>query len=284
MTDVRTAPPLAGLVLSLFAAAACGDTFEVLFAPEPRAGWRLPDALAEISALAMTKDERLFAVDDERAIVYQIDYRNGRLLKSFALGSTVARGDFEGLAVVGSRFFLMTSEAGLLIAAEGDDGERVPFEFVDTGFGEQCEFEGLTDADEGRSLWLLCKQVLKGADVDVVTLFEWRLDAQPMAPGRRIALPVDEIGGRIDERRLRPSGVTVHPLRKTFFAVAAREGALVEFGRDGKLRNAVLLPGKRRHEQTEGIAFAADGALILADEARGGPPRLTVYAERERYE
>ena len=35
------------------------------------------------------------------------------------------------------------------------------------------------------------------------------------------------------------------------------------------------------HRQTEGITFAADSALIIADEGVGGKARLTVYPVSE---
>ena len=51
--------------------------------------WKLPGKLREISGLALTSDERLLAVTDESAIVYEIDYENGRLVKAFAACSVL---------------------------------------------------------------------------------------------------------------------------------------------------------------------------------------------------
>lgn len=267
-----------GLVLCLGASLLGAQATESFVGAEPLAEWRLPPQLAEISGLAMTDDQRLFAIDDERAIIYQIDYREGRLIKAFALGPELPREDFEGLAIIGRRFFLLTSDARLFEAPEGADGERVPFTVTDTGLGSECEFEGLTSAADSASLLLLCKNVRKSADIDVVTLFEWRLDAQPNALGASTALPVDAIRAALGTRRLRPSGVALHPRRGTLVVVAARERALIELETGGELLNAVLLPGKKRHRQTEGIEFTAQGALLLADEANKGPPRLTMYS------
>ena len=245
---------------------------------EPTAEWRLPARLAEISALAMSEDQRLFAVDDERAIVYQIDYDNGRLVKAFALGAKPVRDDFEGLAIVGREFFLLTSDAKLFAAAEGEDGERVPFTVTDTGLGDECEFEGLTPAADGGALLLLCKNVRKGAEIDVVSVFEWRLGAQPNAIAGSVPLPVAAIREALGKRRFRPSGIALRPRGETLVVVAARERALVEVTASGELLNAVLLPGEERHRQTEGIEFTARGDVILADEANKGPPRLTIYS------
>ncbi len=60
--------------------------------------WKLPKALKEISGLALTQDERLFAIEDESANVFELDYDQGRLIKRFAVSDPVLRGDFEGIA------------------------------------------------------------------------------------------------------------------------------------------------------------------------------------------
>ncbi|MEM9209243.1 MAG: hypothetical protein AAGA61_08345, partial [Pseudomonadota bacterium] len=119
--------------------------------------WALPEKLVEISALAMTPDHRLLAVDDERAVIFEIDYVEGGLVKAFALDKPVLRGDFEGLAVLGSTVYLMTSDGDIYAAPEGQDGERVEFERHKTRLGDECEFEGLAADNAAGRLLLLCK-------------------------------------------------------------------------------------------------------------------------------
>jgi len=90
--------------------------------------WALPDRLREISGLALTSDERLLAVADEFAVVYEIDYESDRLVKAFALGEPAARGDFEGIAVLDETVWLMTSDGVLYAAAEGGNGDIVSYD------------------------------------------------------------------------------------------------------------------------------------------------------------
>ena len=45
--------------------------------------WSLPKRLDEISGLALTSDERLLAMTDEVAVIYEIDYSAGGLVKAF---------------------------------------------------------------------------------------------------------------------------------------------------------------------------------------------------------
>ena len=53
--------------------------------------WRLPDGLREISGLALTDDQRLLAVDDEVAVIHEIDFEAGQVVKTFSLGSPALR-------------------------------------------------------------------------------------------------------------------------------------------------------------------------------------------------
>ena len=57
--------------------------------------WRLHRRLREISGLASAPGDRIFAHDDERAVIYEID-REGRLVKAFAMGDKPVREDFAG--------------------------------------------------------------------------------------------------------------------------------------------------------------------------------------------
>lgn len=245
---------------------------------EFQAQWALPSRLREISGLATTGDGRLLAIDDEKAIVYELDYVHGRLVKAFALGNPVLRGDFEGIAVVADTVWLLTSDGVLYAAPEGGDGERVGYRRIDTRLGEQCEFEGLAHDRLGSRLLLLCKDVKATASIDTVAIFPWRLDDRTVAFDERIELPITEISLKLRTRHLHPSGIVVHPERHALLIVAARERALIELDEDGGFVNAIMFPQRERHPQAEGIEVGAAGQLIIADEARNGPPRLTLYA------
>ena len=48
--------------------------------------WKLAKSLREISGLAMTEDNRLLAHNDEKGIIFEIDYQNGSIVKAFGLG------------------------------------------------------------------------------------------------------------------------------------------------------------------------------------------------------
>ena len=242
-------------------------------AADDRVAWSLPDRLREISGLALTTDERLLAVTDEEAIVYELDYETGRLVKAFALGSPTVRGDFEGIAVIKDDVWLMTSNGLLYRTREGDDGDRVEFERIETGLGDACELEGLTESANDRLL-LLCKDARRGEPLSV---FAWTDDAVSA-----IELPEDEMEARIDEKGLRPSGIDIDPETGDWLILAAVQHRLFRLSADAREIEDIIALEPNRHRQPEGIAITRDGRLIIADEGGRGRARLTVYRETGR--
>src|SRR5690606_17400976 len=92
----------------------------------PSGRFELPGRLDEISGLASTPGGRLFGHDDERALVNEIDPATGEVGKRFSAGDPPLTGDFEGIAVVGERFFLVTSVGILHELREADDRAQAP--------------------------------------------------------------------------------------------------------------------------------------------------------------
>lgn len=238
--------------------------------------WRLPNRLREISGLAIAEGDRLFAHDDERAVIYEIDYREGRLAKAFALGDVTERGDFEGIAVVDDRFFLVSSYGRLYESSEGGDGDRRLFNTYGTGAGRRCEIEGLTYEPADHTLLLICKTARDKALEDFVTIFRWSIEHRALSPDSLLQIPVQSFTRLIGGKSFSPSGIDRHPASGNYFIIAAREGAIAEVTRSGQVVSAVEFP-KGTHRQAEGIAFAADGTMFIADEGGGRRARLSTY-------
>lgn len=240
--------------------------------------WKLPDRLEEISGLALSDDGRLLAVNDEQAIIYELDYEEGRLVKSFAFGERrTLRDDFEGIAWFERRVYLVTSDGTIYVAHEGADGDRVPFQSYSTGVGRDCEIEGLATDKSEQELLLLCKRSVPGSDLSRPLIFRWSIRDRTIEWVRRIELPQRAIEDALGSIGLRPSGIAHAPAENHWLIVAARQRALVEIDNSGQLVAARTFPLADRHRQPEGIELLADGRLVIADEGRGGRARLTVY-------
>jgi len=244
--------------------------------------WRLPDRLNEISGLAMTSDGRLLVVDDEVAIVYELDYDNGKLVKAFALGKPAVKADFEGIAVADDLVYLTTSSGRVYISAEGADGQRVTFDNYDSGLGAYCKIEGLVQSADNTLLYFLCKKARKKSGISGLRLLAWDIAARQLLPDESIVLPEEQIMRQLRIDRFSPSGVTIDRHTGNIIIVASRQRVLAEVTKDGRLVATRHLAA--RHKQAEGIELAIDGRLLIADEGGSHRARLAVYQQDQANE
>ena len=246
--------------------------------PETATHWKLPRQLEEISGLAMTGDNRLLAHNDERAIVFEIDYQNGSIQKAFQLADLnyPVAGDFEGIAATDDKIFMVTSSGRLYEFREGTSGESVLFNVYTTGVGRDCEIEGLTYDRSQRGLLLMCKDARSLEMEGQLAIYQWSIDKKQLNGDVRLVIPVAEFSRHISGRKFHPSGIERHPVSGNLYVIAARQGAIAEITPAGQVVAVRKFPA-RWHRQVEGITFAADGTLIIADEGAGRKGRLTLY-------
>ena len=246
-------------------------------AAPPADRWELPKELDEISGLAIDRSGRVFAHGDERALIYQLDPASHRVVKRFALGRPAAHGDFEAIAFAGDRLILTTSNGVLYLGSEGRDGEAVPYTVQATGIGDRCEVEGLAWDPEARSLLLACKTPRTEALRGRVTIFGWSLEHRALAPMPQIFAPLSRVTRALGATSFHPSELVRDPGTGHFLLLAARQRAIAELTPDGQVIRVSRLR-RALHRQPEGLAIAADGTLLVADEANGQRATLTMYS------
>ena len=244
--------------------------------------WKLPGRLKEISGLAMTSDNRLLAHDDEKGIIYEIDYRKGTLVKAFQLSDTKdpVSSDFEGIATVNDQVYLVTSSGRIYEGSTAADGESVLYNIYATGVGRDYEIEGLAHDASKRGLLLMCKGARKAELKERLKIYHWSTDEKQLIEDAHIVIPVIEFTRHIEGKEFQPSGIERRPVSGNYFVIASRQRAIAEITPDGQVIAVKQFPAQW-HRQAEGITFDADGALIIADEGAGGKARLTVYPVSE---
>lgn len=261
-------------------------------AGEPSWEKKLPKELDEISGLAFSGDGRLFAHGDQDATIWQLDARDGRVLKTFSVASNGTdpgmgkkqaksgplAGDFEDLQIVGDRFYLISSNGILAEFREGADGASVPYTAHDTGLGKTCEIEGLAYDSAGRSLLILCKIPHEDRYRNQIVIFAWSLDRQAADTAPRIRVDYSRLAGT-GQRTFHGSAMTFAPDRRSLVLVAGPQKSFVELGLDGEVLSSGGLDEKA-HRQPEGIAFAPDGTLLISDEGAGKRATISGYAPR----
>ena len=245
---------------------------------EPAWHFKLPKRLREVSGLAMLAGDRLLAHDDERGVVVEIGYPDGSIVKAFALGDRggPVADDFEGIAAAEGRLYLVTSSGRLYEFGEGADGATVLYKLYATGIGRDFELEGLAYDPEQRVLLLVTKNPRKRRLEGLIAIYHWSVDTRQLAGDGHILLQASALARRIDRKRFQPSGIERHPVSGSYFLVAARQRAIAEITPQGQVL-AVRELASGRHPQAEGISFASDNTLIVADEGAGKRARLSFY-------
>ena len=240
--------------------------------------WKLAKRLREISGLTWTPDNRLLAHDDEKAIVFEIDFQNGSIAKAFALSDLKkpVADDFEGIAAVEDQIYLVTSAGRLYECREGADGQTVLFNMYTTGIGRDCEIESLAYEPGQRALLMMCKTPLSLEQKGRLSIYRWSIDTHQLVADAQIAIPIADLARPIKAEKFQPSGIERHPVSGNYFVVAARQVAIAEITPSGQVVAVVKFPADW-HRQIEGITFAADHTLIISDEGAGKRARLTLY-------
>lgn len=223
--------------------------------------------LKEVSGLATDARGRLFAHDDERGVVYRLDPMTGSVLSYFILGRTVVTEDFEGLAVAGKYFYLVTSAGAIYMFREGPDGGRVEYRVYRTPLGPRNDVEGLCYDPSTESLLLACKGDPGKGYRGKRAVYSFDLTTKQLISKPRFLLDEKMLLKNARGKDVRPSAIERHPKSGNFFILAAQGETLIELSPAGK----VLAQGKldkKRHDQPEGLAFLADGSMLISDEGK----------------
>ena len=239
--------------------------------------WKLPNLLREISGMTTDEQGRLFAHGDEHAIIHQIDFVSGGIIKSFALGDPPVPGDFEGITRVDGQFYLATSDGDLYIAEEGGPGARMPYRMQRTGLGARCEIEGVEYSAPRRLLYFICKTPREPALKGRLTILAWSLERQALDADHTISIEAKPVRKLLGKRPLRPTAIATLPATGDLVLIARREGVLAVVTPTGELVTTYRLPQAERLKQIEALAIGPNNELILGSEGQNGRGRLRVY-------
>jgi len=226
----------------------------------------LSQSLREVSGLAWYGDA-LLAHNDEQGRLSRIDPATGVVTPWSALEGSV-KDDFEGLAIVDSTAWLMTSRAVLYRFDARTSTTPLAFTRITTGLARACEFEGLVALPDG-ILLLPCKTGGGGG----VVIHRWNTrTGRPAEPAtiQVSAAALKQAGAS----RFRPSAIEWEPASRHLLVVSSGPTMLLEIDPVGQVIELAKLTG---HPQPEGIALARSRTLFLADEGARGAATLSRY-------
>ncbi|MHB1050074.1 MAG: SdiA-regulated domain-containing protein [Bacteroidota bacterium] len=223
---------------------------------------QLDKSLREISGMATHPDGRLFAHHDEHGDIFEIELKNGRVLKKFTIGIA---DDFEGMAIVGTVFYLVTNSGIVYEFQEGRNNERVRAVSYATSLDDNYDVEGLCYDPGTTSLLLACKGYSGLKNSGYKGIFAFSLESKTLDREPRFLIPLDVLKRRFGGKPFRPSGIEYNANSRTFFVIDSEIRSIIELSRNGEIIAASMLD-RSLHKQPEGIAFDSHGHLLIGDE------------------
>lgn len=240
--------------------------------------------LTEVSGLTFTTDGRLLCHNDEQGVIYEIDYRTGRVQQRFYLGkSSVYHDDLEGIAAKHDTIFMVNSSGKVLRFLPGKNEEKISFSEFETPLTARNNVEGLAYDPATDCLLLACKDeasldLANPLPADQKAVYAFSLKTYKLLPEPRFLISISKITARTGQKDFRPSSIERDPRTGNFFVLAAKGKAIVEIDPNGNLLGVSSLP-KKVHKKPEGIAIAPDSAVVICNEGGGKNKvgRIVVY-------
>ncbi|MDH3710047.1 MAG: SdiA-regulated domain-containing protein [Cyclobacteriaceae bacterium] len=252
----------------------------------PNEKYLLPDVLSEISGLSFHKKNVLACVQDELGTVFLYNLKSKEIIQRMKFARN---GDFEGLAVVNKWTYIIKSNGDLYRHfMVGDSTQK-----IETPLSRENDVEGLAYDSQHERLLIACKESanLKGdkknkkgkavysyslsGDFDRDPLI--LLDKQHLESWNDRQLKPLELTKKITG--FKPSGIAVHPKSQDIYIVAHEGRVLIVSSPNGEVLHLVPL-APRTFKQPEGICFAPNGDLYIANEARDGVANILEFKHR----
>lgn len=240
----------------------------------------LSKKLDEISGLAIRTEGKLFAHGDEEGKIFQLNLESGEIEKWFEIGKKDVEKDFEGIAIVEEKFYLVSSKGDIYEFSEGEDEAEVAFVKYETDLKGKYDVEGLCYYKSTQSLLLACKEFPGKELDDSRAVYSFNLKSKRLDEEPRFIINLNKLENKWDVEKFKPSAITRHPVSGSFFILGGKGFIIIEVSADGKVIGEMEL-SEKYHQQPEGIIILDDLTMVISDEADKEKATLTFYPYHE---
>lgn len=234
--------------------------------------WDMPTELEEISGIAFVAKNKIACVQDEDGIIFIYNLATESVEKTIDFAKA---GDYEALSIVDSTAYVMNSN-GLLHEIQDFMGTSFRTNQFQTPFSGKNNMESLTADTLNNRLLMAVKdqdpnsETYKGIygfdlhskEVSLIPIFK----IQRNDPIFKTSISDDD-GGNTDA--FYPSDMAINPLDGNIYVLEAKNPRLLILDPKGK-PIALHTLHEESFPQPEGITFAPDGTLYIANEGKNG--------------
>jgi uncharacterized protein YjiK len=181
--------------------------------------------------------------------------------------------DYEDVVRVDSTIYVLVSNGTIVAINPSDSGMQVTkYPFWST---DKNDFETLYYDGDSKGLIMLCKncEIERGKNIRTAYRFDLagkQFETKPYYTISSKAVKNSLKDGKVD---FEPSAAAIHPLEKQLYILASAGNLLIITDLKGTVREVYRL-NPTLYPQAEGIAFAPNGDMYIANEAKLGKPTL----------
>lgn len=237
--------------------------------------YELDMGLNEISGLTVSSDGRLFANNDEIGSIFELDPKNGRIIKWFWLGPNKVYEDFEAVALVDQTFYLITSSGIIYKFYDQPDGKYSQYDKIRTGFTGSFDIEGMCYDPKTNSLLIASKSFAGKGYKNSRAVYSFDLKTEKVSEKPRFIFDLDDLKKKYKIKNFSPSSIERDPDSGNFLILSSDDRGVLEVSPSGKTLNFQELK-KDDHPQPEGITIL-NKTLIISDEGSGKKAKITGY-------
>lgn len=235
----------------------------------------LGKSLNEISGLFFVReDDALLAISDSKRDIVRIDLRTQRL--SDKVKNFYEQADFEDVVQVGNSIYVLISNGSIAEVLLDSAGSVNVYKANIAG---NNDFETLYYEPQVKGLVMLCKTCAGDKGNGLRTAYLFRLADKQFNPEPYYTISSEQVKKvvRNDDADFKPSAAAIHPVEGRLYILASAGQLLVIADRRGNVDEVYRL-NPDHHPQAEGIAFAPNGAMYIANEGKYGAATLKMYS------
>jgi hypothetical protein len=221
--------------------------------------------LDEISGISYyAKDTSIFAINDERGILYKIYLRKKIEIKKWKFSNDA---DYEDVAFkeTDSSFYVLSS-SGNIKSFRFLSGDSVKVQSCGRPLGGNNEFETLYYDKFYGKVVLVCKDC-ETDDKKTISAYSFNPDDETFSEDPFYQIDTDEVGrlSGSNKYKFKPSAAAIHPITKDLYMVSSVSKSILVADRDGKVKAAYRVD-PILFKQPEGITFTPTGDMLISNE------------------
>lgn len=244
----------------------------------------LGKTLNEISGICYNREEgSLLAVSDSKEQVFELDVRKNKL-RDYTSKVVPTDSDLEDLVKVNASLYLLLSRGEIMeIPEKAKDTAGV--KTYPLNLGGTNDFETLYYDPTVNSLIVVCKNCAHEKGTGVRTAYRFDLKTKTFDSTEFYTISKDDVkaAAKNANAKFDPSAAAIHPINKRLYILSSAGNLLVVTDTRGKVSEAYEL-NPDLFPQAEGIAFAPNGTMFIANEKKFSKATLLMFPYQQATE